>query len=120
STLAELCRRVDLEKVKPRALEAMIKSGAMDVFGASRRSLMHQLPEALQGAEQQARAAAAGQNDLFGLAEVLPEPAAAAAVPELSEWSSRERLAREKESLGLYLTGHPFDAVRQDASFFVD
>jgi DNA polymerase-3 subunit alpha len=127
--LSEFCRRVDLEKVNRRALEAMIKSGAMDDFGASRRSLMHQLPEALKSAEQQARAAAAGQNDLFGLAEPVPEipasviPWSAAASPtiaELTEWSDRERLAHEKEALGLYLTGHPFDAVRHDAGFFVD
>jgi DNA polymerase-3 subunit alpha len=129
SSLGEFCRRVDLEKVNRRALEAMIKSGAMDAFGATRRSLMHQLPEALKSAEQQARAAAAGQNDLFGLAEPVPEipasviPWSAAASPtiaELTEWSDRERLAHEKEALGLYLTGHPFDAVRHDAGFFVD
>jgi DNA polymerase-3 subunit alpha len=123
--LCEFCLRVDLEKVNRRALEAMIRSGAMDDFPCSRRSLMHQLPEALKSAEQQARAAAAGQNDMFGLAGAFPEIAApfvpsAVAMAELSEWSSRELLAHEKEALGLYLTGHPFDAVRQDAHFFVD
>jgi DNA polymerase-3 subunit alpha len=121
--LGEFCRRVDLEKVNRRALEAMIKSGAMDDFGESRRSLMHQLPEALKSAEQQARAAAAGQNDLFGLAEPEPETAIRVPLPAvaaLAEWSPRELLAHEKEALGLYLTGHPFDAVRHDAGFFVD
>jgi DNA polymerase-3 subunit alpha len=129
SGLSQFCRRVDLEKVNRRALEAMIKSGAMDDFGATRRSLMHQLPEALKSAEQQARAAAAGQNDMFGLAEPAPEiaapviPSSAAAsstIAELTEWSDRELLGHEKEALGLYLTGHPFDAVRHDAYFFVD
>jgi DNA polymerase-3 subunit alpha len=128
-SLGEFCRRVDLEKVNRRALEAMIKSGAMDDFGATRRSLMHQLPEALKSAEQQARAAAAGQNDMFGLAEPVPEVAAtlitssapaSSTIAELTEWSGRELLAHEKEALGLYLTGHPFDAVRHDAHFFVD
>ncbi|HLT89791.1 MAG TPA: DNA polymerase III subunit alpha [Woeseiaceae bacterium] len=117
--LDDLCRRVDLEKVNRRALEAMIKAGAFDDFGTPRRAMMERLPEALRLAEQEARAAAAGQVDLFGLA-APPEPAAAAAMPELSEWSERERLAHEKEALGLYLTGHPFDAVRQDAQYFVD
>jgi DNA polymerase-3 subunit alpha len=125
SGLSQFCRRVDLEKVNRRALEAMIKSGAMDDFGAARRSLMHQLPEALKSAEQQARAAAAGQNDMFGLAEPVPEIALPAitsspTIAELTEWSERELLAHEKEALGLYLTGHPFDAVRHDAYFFVD
>jgi DNA polymerase-3 subunit alpha len=125
ASLGEFCRRVDLEKVNRRALEAMVKSGAMDDFGTTRRSLMHQLPEALKSAEQQARAAAAGQNDMFGLGEPAPQIVAtslpaAAPVAELTEWSDRERLAHEKEALGLYLTGHPFDAVRHDATFFVD
>jgi len=121
-SLGEFCRRIDLEKVNRRALEAMIKSGAMDDFGASRRSLMHQLPEALKSAEQQARAAAAGQNDMFGLTGPAPDPILPASTPiaELTEWSDRELLAHEKEALGLYLTGHPFDAVRHDAYFFVD
>ncbi|MDX1508069.1 MAG: OB-fold nucleic acid binding domain-containing protein, partial [Woeseiaceae bacterium] len=119
SGLAEFCRRVDHDKVNRRALEAMIKSGAMDEFGQSRRALMHQLPEAVQGADQAARAAAAGQNDMFGIelaavAADTPRPA------DLAEWQQRVLLTKEKEALGLYLTGHPFDAVRDDARFFVD
>jgi DNA polymerase-3 subunit alpha len=119
SSLNEFCRRVDHDKLNRRALEAMIKGGAMDGFGQSRRSLMHQVPEALASADQQARAAAAGQNDMFG----LDEPAAAPAGPEpveLAEWPERTLLSNEKEALGLYLTGHPFDAVRADALAFVD
>ncbi len=119
TSLAELCRRADHEKVNRRALEAMVKSGAMDGFGESRRSLMHQLPEALRSADQHARAAAAGQNDMFGIeapaAEVEPAKGA-----ELAEWPERLLLSNEKEALGLYLTGHPFDAVRHDAGFFVN
>ncbi|MDX1481646.1 MAG: DNA polymerase III subunit alpha [Woeseiaceae bacterium] len=123
SGLSEFCRRVELERVNRRALEAMIKAGACDEFGVSRRGLMQTLPEALQSAEQEARAAAAGQNDLFGLGAGAPKPGAAAARPEtrpLLEWSDSEYLAYEKEALGLYLTGHPFDAVRGDAAHFVD
>lgn len=117
--LDELCRRIDLERVNRRALEAMIKAGALDEFGASRRALIERLPEALKVAEQEARAAAAGQNDLFGVSSAAAVEAPRA-TPDLAEWSERERLANEKEALGLYLTGHPFDAVRHDAQFFVD
>jgi DNA polymerase-3 subunit alpha len=117
--LTDFCRRIDLEKVNRRALEAMIKSGAMDVFGSTRRSLSHELPGALKSADQEARARAAGQNDMFGLS--VPEPAVDnSPAVELAEWSRRELLLNEKEALGLYLTGHPFDAVRGDAGFFVD
>ncbi len=130
SDLTEFCRRIDLEKINRRALEAMIKSGAMDCFGATRRSLMVELPEALQCADQEARASAAGQDDMFGItvttqAETMQIHADAAqvtahATPYLAEWNDHERLANEKEALGLYLTGHPFDAVRRDAMQLVD
>ena len=114
STLIEFCRRVDHDKINRRALEAMIKAGAMDEFGQSRRGLMHHVPEALQSADQHAKAVAAGQNDMFG----LEEPVAAVDDPvqvELVEWPERVLLSSEKEALGLYLMGHPFDAVRIDA-----
>ena len=117
--LVEFCRRVDHDKVNRRALEAMIKSGAMDSFGQSRRGLMHQLPEALKSADQHARAVAAGQNDMFGL-EVPVEEADVPAPVDLDEWPERLLLSSEKEALGLYLTGHPFDAVRADARSFID
>jgi len=117
--IAEFCRRVELEKINRRALEAMIKSGAMDTFGETRRSLMHELPEALKSADQEARAKAAGQNDMFGIAEVS-QLAAPVEQVQLVEWTDREFLAFEKEALGLYLTGHPFNAVRQDAEHLVD
>ena len=119
TNLVEFCRRVDHDKVNRRSLEAMIKSGAFGEFGLTRRALMHQLPEALKSANQHARATAAGQNDMFGLE--VPEPEIEAAHPvELEEWPECLLLSNEKEALGLYLTGHPFDAVRDDARFFVD
>jgi len=120
-SLRDFCRRLDHEKINRRAVEAMIKSGALGAFGVSRRALMEALPDALQGAEQHARAAAAGQNDMFGLevspaADDGPEPG----TPDPGEWQERDLLRNEKEALGLYLTGHPFHAIAQDARHFVD
>jgi DNA polymerase-3 subunit alpha len=117
--LKEFCRRVDTDKINKRALEAMIKSGAMDDFGLSRRQLFQEMPEALKSADQEAKAKAAGQNDMFGLAEVVAEEDVRPQA-KMAEWTEREFLAYEKEALGLYLTGHPFDAVRQDAYYLVD
>jgi DNA polymerase-3 subunit alpha len=117
--LAEFCRRAELDRINRRALEAMIKSGAFDDFGESRRSLMHQVPEALKSADQHARAAAAGQNDMFGLEAPEPERREHRKL-DLAEWPERVFLSNEKEALGLYLTGHPFDAVRRDAQFFAE
>ncbi len=118
-SLVEFCRRVDHDKVNRRSLEAMVKSGAMDEFGLTRCALMQQIPEALKRADQHARATAAGQNDMFGLS--VPEPEVEAPHPEdIAEWQERLLLSYEKEALGLYLSGHPFDAVRTDARFFVE
>ena len=117
--LTEFCRRADHDKVNRRAIEAMVKSGAMDGFGETRRGMMAHLEEALRSADQQAKAAAAGQNDMFGhetptVEETQHEPT------QLDEWQERLFLSNEKEALGLYLTGHPFDAVRHDARHFSD
>ena len=116
--LMEFCRRVDLERVNRRTLEALIKAGAMDGIGANRRTLMTLLPEAVKSAEQEARASAAGQDDLFGLPTAAPPRPTPQENRRLTEWNEQERLAAEKESLGLYLTGHPFHSVARDARHF--
>ena len=119
ASLADFCRRVDAQRLNRRAMEALVRAGALDALGPNRASLMAALPEAIRAAEQDERARVAGQNDLFGSA--LPEPAAGdpgAAIPELREWNERERLAAEKESLGLYLSGHPFRPYREHCAHF--
>ncbi len=112
--LFSLCRRIDHRKVNRRVLEALIRAGALDALGPSRASLMATLPVALQTAEQHLRDRFAGQTDLFG---GVAAPAASyheghTFVAAL-EWDEGERLAAEKETLGLYLTGHPI--VRYEA-----
>jgi len=109
------CRRIDLKKANRRVLEALVRAGALDRLGANRATLMIQLPLALKMAEQHAAMQAAGQDDLFGMSE--PEPAAPAAgvVPDtIEEWDDDQRLAGEKETLGLFLTGHPIDFYEPD------
>jgi DNA polymerase-3 subunit alpha len=107
--LEELCRRLDLQKVNRRVLEALLRSGSLDGLGANRATLMDRLGEALHLGDQNSRARQAGQNDLFGLPS---DERAGAAQPRrtsapLPEWSEAVRLAGERETLGLYLTGHP-------------
>ena len=113
--LDDLCQRIDLQKVNRRTLEASIRAGAMDSCGINRATLMTRLPVSLKLAEQGARAVAAGQNDMFGLAVSMATPVGAE--PDavvIPEWSDDERLAGEKETLGLYLTGHPIRAYEKD------
>ncbi len=111
--LYEFCRRIDHQKINKRAIEALVKSGAMDVMGPNRPSLLAGLPAAMEAAEQQARAAEAGQDDLFGEA-APPEPPRH--TRELPRWSPRKLYQAELESLGLYLSGHPFDQYRADCA----
>ena len=119
SSLVDLCTRADLQKANRRVMEALIKAGALDKLGPNRATLMHQLPTATRGAEQHARAEAAGQSDLFGVGparQVDPETDHEDTIPaqELADWSDEERLAGERETLGLYLTGHPVDAYLEE------
>ena len=109
--LFEFCRRIDLRKANRRVLESLIRAGALDELGPNRRTLMEQLPLALKMAEQHHAMQAAGQDDLFGMSE--PEKASTPdlqVIPtNLDEWDEEMRLQGEKETLGLYLTGHPID-----------
>ena len=107
--LRDLCRRIDLNRVNRRVLEALIRSGALDALAANRATLMHELPAAMQAADQTSKARAAGQSDLFGVATPAgagPQTAATAEEPQ-AEWSDAIRLAAERDTLGLYFTGHP-------------
>ncbi|MBI2801987.1 MAG: DNA polymerase III subunit alpha [Gammaproteobacteria bacterium] len=114
--LFDLCQRNDARKLGRRVLEALIKSGALDSFGAPRRGLMMALEPALQAAEQQAKAAERGQIDMFGLAHDADSSATDTSAWQRAvrcdEWSKSQILGWEKETLGLYLSGHPIDRYR--------
>jgi DNA polymerase III subunit alpha len=112
--LADLCRRSDLNRMNRRVLEALIKSGAVDSLGANRATLMHTLPSAMQLADQTIRARAVGQNDMFGLMDTSPSFVAPVSTEVLPDWSRRVRLDGERDTLGLYLTGHPFEEFEQE------
>ncbi|HZF28202.1 MAG TPA: DNA polymerase III subunit alpha [Gammaproteobacteria bacterium] len=105
--LLDLCRRVDLQKINRRVLEALARSGALDALGANRATLLASIPDALQLAERAGHAAAAGQGGLFATDDV--DTTIELTTPVQREWTKRERLQGELDSLGLYLTGHPFE-----------
>ncbi len=122
--LFDLCRRVDTRKVNRRVLESLIRAGALDSWGAGRASLMATLPTAIQLAEQHARDRTTGQVDLFGLAPMLhDEPrlgtVALGVMFDCPDWDETERLAGEKETLGLYLSGHPITRYEDELRHIV-
>jgi DNA polymerase-3 subunit alpha len=119
-SLFDLCARTDPRKVNRRALEALIKSGALDELGVERWVMLAALDDAIKGAEQVASNTAAGIDDLFG--EVIataddaedPYQEHRGARP----WSLMELLNAEKESLGSFLSGHPMEAYEAEVRKF--
>ncbi|AWV06817.1 DNA polymerase III subunit alpha [Marilutibacter maris] len=111
--LLDFCKRVDGTKLNRRALEALTQAGALDALGCNRASLMLQLPEVLKATEQLARERAAGQVSLFGGGE-SPVAELHIDLPEVAEWPLTQLLNGERETLGHYLSGHPFDPYRDE------
>jgi DNA polymerase-3 subunit alpha len=120
-SLEDLCRRLDLNRVNRRVFEALIRSGSLDSLGVNRATQMARLPAAMQMGEQATRSLEAGQVDLFGLAQPSESgvEASAAAVPPQAEWGETVRLAGERDTLGLYLSGHPITRYEKDLARFV-
>lgn len=128
TSLFDFCARVDPRKVNKRALEALVRSGAFDTIGPQlnldydRAVLMAAMTEAVKAAEQSHANASAGMMDLFG--EVVPT-ATAENDDVYSEFrgvrslTMRERLEGERDTLGLYLTGHPIDEYHRELKYLV-
>jgi DNA polymerase-3 subunit alpha len=118
--LYDLCKRADLRKVNRRVLEALIRAGAFDEFDDNRAGHLAELPTVLRVAEQHGKMAQTGQNDLFGLMvnaeDNVEDNEAYSTVVE--PWSEQDRLAAEKLTLGLFLTGHPIDQYESELKEF--
>jgi DNA polymerase-3 subunit alpha len=105
----EVLERINLGKVNRKVLEALIQAGAFDSLQPRRSRLMAGLEGALEKVNHQKRLQAAKQLSMFG---GLLEPQEDDWLPEAQPWDRSMKLAREKEALGVYLTGHPLDAYR--------
>jgi DNA polymerase-3 subunit alpha len=110
TSLFDFLQRIDIRAMNKRACEALIAAGALDAFG-SRSALLAGLDTTY--GEVQARQAEkeAGQASLFGSESAIPR--SAPELPNVPEWDEPERLAREKEALGFFISGHPLDRFRE-------
>ena len=119
--LFDFCRRVDPRRMNKRTLEALIRSGALDSLGPNRAMLTAALDDAIRAAAQTQANHNLGMIDMFGEAfaddEARSDPYEA--YRQARQWTDKERLAGEKETLGLYLTGHPIDEYEKELSRFV-
>ncbi len=111
--LLDFCRRTASAKLNRRVLESLIHAGTLDGLGPNRPSLLLQVPEAMRATDQLAREREAGQVSLFGALE-SPAPALEIHLPTTHDWPLAEKLKHERETLGLYLSGHPMDPYRED------
>ncbi len=118
ASLYDFCRRVDMRKINRRVMESLVKAGALDSLGGHRASLNASLTKAMQIAEQHRRDQDSGQNDLFGL---TPENESEQDEPleQAAEWAEEHLLLAEKETLGLYLSGHPIDRYEAELAEFI-
>ena len=108
----DFCQRMSGRELNRRAVENMIKAGAFDSMGYKRKALLQIAGAVLDSVAQAQRDNIAGQMDLFG-GSMEESAAAAVPIPDVQEFSPDELMAMEKETTGLYLSGHPMDAYRQ-------
>ena len=111
--LFDFCRRVEPRRANRRVLEALIHAGALDRLGPGRRAMTEVLGRALQSAEREARDSEAGQADLFGGSSPVVNE-----FPEVPEFEMADRLAGERQTLGIYLSGHPVEPHEAELAQF--
>jgi DNA polymerase-3 subunit alpha len=115
-SIFDFCARVDRKAVNKRAVEALVKAGAFDGLHADRAALLASVGLAFDWADtQQANALQAG---LFDFGDTHGSSTQEPALVHVAPWDVRERLVQEKSALGFYLSGHLFDAWRDEVRRF--
>ncbi len=110
-SLEDFLQRMDGNELNKRAVENLIKSGAMDCFGLFRSQMLAVYENMMDSVADSRRKNVEGQMGLFAMLEE-DVPAAMVPIPKLPEISKAERMTMEKETTGLYLSGHPMDDYR--------
>ncbi|MFC4626006.1 DNA polymerase III subunit alpha [Daeguia caeni] len=109
-SLEDFCERIDPRIVNRRVLESLINAGALDCFGHSRESLSAGIDRIMGFAQRTQENAASGQSDIFGMSGVPKEKLI---LPQVAPWLPSEKLHREFQAVGFYLSAHPLDEYRQ-------
>ena len=114
----DFLRKVPSQVCNKRTVESLIKAGAFDSLGHTRRSLSAIFEEAVDAQTSLKRNEAAGQVDLFG--SLFQDEIVVAPVPDLPEWPKRDKLAYERDMLGLYVSDHPLAGREQQLARHAD
>lgn len=113
-TLDDFCRRMSGKDFNRRGVESLIKAGAFDSLGFKRSALLKASGQIIDSVAEETRKNITGQLDLFGTGE--PDTAVhTMPLPDIPEFTRQELMAMERETTGLYLTGHPMDEYRNVA-----
>ena len=116
TSFQDFCERMfDCGDMNKRAVENLIKAGAFDTMGAYRSQLIKVYEKVLDAIAGSRKVNVEGQLDMFGMAAGNGEQAAAIHLPEVPEYTATERMFMEKETTGLYLSGHPMNDYRAAA-----
>ncbi|HEX9895909.1 MAG TPA: DNA polymerase III subunit alpha [Gemmatimonadales bacterium] len=115
-SLADLVDRIDLRLVNKRVLESLVAAGACDSLEGHRAQLFVALDTVLAEASLRQQEREAGQASLFG--EAVPTRPTHAALPNVPPWLEADRLTREKDVLGFFISGHPLDRYRTEVELF--
>jgi len=105
----ECLEDLDFKRVNKKVLESLVCCGAFDWTGLPRQAMFEGLPGAMSLAQGNQEQAAAGQVSLFG---GIAAPRRRLQLPDLGEWPMAVKLAREREALGFFITGHPLEAYK--------
>jgi DNA polymerase-3 subunit alpha len=116
TSLDDFVARIDIRLCHKRVLESLVAAGACDSLGGHRKQLIEALEHALGEAQLRQAEREAGQSSLFG--EAQPVHARASALPDVPAWTEAERLTREKEVLGFFISGHPLERFRSEVELF--
>jgi DNA polymerase III subunit alpha len=131
TSIRALVERIDLRLCNKRVLESLVAAGACDSLGGHRKQLIEVLEPALAEAQLLQAEREAGQGSLFGdsgnsgmsgksetTATATSAFTAPSAYPDLPAWTEAERLAKEKEVLGFFISGHPLERFRDEVELF--
>ena len=111
SSFEDFCFRMHSSEMNRRTLENLVRAGAFDSMGCNRKAILEVLPLILDSLSRSAKNNIDGQFDLFG--SVSEETSSLSVpIPDIPDYSLREKMVMEKEITGLYLSGHPMDEYR--------
>ncbi|KGF69347.1 DNA polymerase III subunit alpha [Hoeflea sp. BAL378] len=113
ASLEDFCTRIDPRQVNRRVLESLIAAGALDCFGHDRAALSAGLDRILGFAQRAQENRISGQSDMFGMGGASQESSESIHLPAAPPWLPAEKLHREYQALGFYLSAHPLDSYNE-------